>query len=89
MKSLICRIVAGVWCLATFVLVQAYTLLLITYIIARNNPPLIESVNDLTKTTDIKFVVDLRSGFDYIISVFMNLIEIELIRDWTNIQQLL
>ena len=89
MKSLICRTVAGVWCLATFVLVQAYTLLLITYIIARNNPPLIESVNDLTKTTDIKFVVDLRSGFDYIISVFMNLIEIELIRDWTNIQQLL
>ena len=89
MKSLICRIVAGVWCLATFVLVQAYTLLLITYIIARNNPPLIESVNDLTKTTDIKFVVDLRSGFDYIISVFMNLIEIELVRDWINILQLL
>ena len=49
---------------------QSYTSLLITYIIAPNNPPLIESVDDLIKTTDIKLVVDLRSGFDDVISVY-------------------
>ena len=76
-KSLLCRIVAGVWCLATFVLVQAYTSLLITYIIAPNNSPLIESVHDLTKTSDIKLIIDIRSGFDDMISVtiFLNILK--------------
>ena len=68
---------AGVWCLATFVLVQAYTSLLITYIIAPNNSPLIESVHDLTKTSDIKLIIDIRSGFDDMISVtiFLNILK--------------
>ena len=60
---------AGAWCLATFVLVQAYTSLLTTYIIAPSNTPLIESVYDIVKSSDIELVVNIGSYLDDIILV--------------------
>ena len=55
--------------MAAVVLVQAYTSLLITYIIDPNNPPLIKNVNDIVNNPEIKFIVEKTRGYDYIISV--------------------
>lgn len=67
--KLITRLVAGLFCLAACVLVYGYSSLLITYVIAPNNPPLIRSVHDLLRNENIKLVVDKAKGVDLIISV--------------------
>nr|CAH0100778.1 unnamed protein product [Daphnia galeata] len=51
------RFVAGVWCLAAFIFVQAYTSTLITYIVTPNNPPLINSINDVFENRDIQLLI--------------------------------
>ena len=63
------RIVAGVWCLAAFVIGQAYNSILITYIITPNNPPLIKSVREIVTNPNIHILVENDQGLDRLISV--------------------
>ena len=63
------RFLIGAWCLAAAVLVNSYSSVLITYVLAPNNPPLINSVYDLVQTDYIKLVVDKGRGLDVVISV--------------------
>nr|CAH0101150.1 unnamed protein product [Daphnia galeata] len=67
-KRLPIRLVAGIWCLAAFVLSQAYNSTLITYVIAPNNPPLINSVLDIVNNPNIHLVVEKNMGLDVVIS---------------------
>ncbi|EFX82352.1 hypothetical protein DAPPUDRAFT_241436 [Daphnia pulex] len=53
------RLVAGVWTLAAFIFVQAYTSTLFTYVVTPINHPLINSVYDVAGSSDVKsFVLD-------------------------------
>ena len=63
------RFLIGAWCLAAAILVNSYSSVLITYVLAPNNPPLINSVYDLVQTDYIKLVVDKGRGLDVVISV--------------------
>jgi hypothetical protein len=51
------RLVAGVWSLAAFFFVQAYTSLLFTYVVTPINHPLINSIYDIVDSSDINLVV--------------------------------
>jgi hypothetical protein len=67
-------VVAGIWCLAAFVLSQAYNSTLITYVIAPNNRPLINSVLDIVNDPKIHLVVEKNMGLDVVISVWFIII---------------
>jgi hypothetical protein len=56
-KRLPYRLVAGVWTLAAFVFVQAYTSTLFTYVVTPINHPLIDSVYDVIDNGDINLLV--------------------------------
>ncbi|XP_046642725.1 ionotropic receptor 93a-like [Daphnia pulicaria] len=56
-KRLAYRLVAGVWILAAFFFVQAYTSILFTYVVTPINPPLINSIYDLIDSNDINLFV--------------------------------
>lgn len=51
------RLIAGAWCLAAFVFVQAYNSILITYIVAPTNYPLVSSFNELAERSDLHIVL--------------------------------
>ena len=52
------RLAAGTWCLACFVLVTAYSSVLVSYIIAPNLKPIIDSANDVPKVPGLKIVIE-------------------------------
>ncbi|EFX82216.1 hypothetical protein DAPPUDRAFT_316861 [Daphnia pulex] len=56
-KRLPFRTVAGVWTLAAFIFVQAYTSTLFTYVVTPIHHPLINSVYDIADRTDINLLV--------------------------------
>ncbi|KAI9563542.1 hypothetical protein GHT06_011005 [Daphnia sinensis] len=62
------RVVAGVWTLAAFVFVQAYTSTLFTYVMAPNNPPLINSVYDVIESSDINLLYRTGSTLNVLVS---------------------
>lgn len=62
------RLVAGVWCLASFIFVQAYTSILFTYVVAPVNHPLIDSVYDIVESNDIQLLVRKGSTLNQFIS---------------------
>nr|CAH0102975.1 unnamed protein product [Daphnia galeata] len=51
------RLVAGVWSLAAFIFVQAYTSTLFTYVVTPINHPLINSIYDIVDSSDINLLV--------------------------------
>jgi hypothetical protein len=51
------RLVAGVWTLAAFIFVQAYTSTLFTYVVAPVNHPLINSLYDIADNPEIHLLV--------------------------------
>ncbi|XP_046449191.1 ionotropic receptor 93a-like [Daphnia pulex] len=55
-KRLPYRLVAGVWTLAAFIFVQAYTSTLFTYVVKPINHPLINSVYDIINSGDINLL---------------------------------
>nr|CAH0101813.1 unnamed protein product [Daphnia galeata] len=57
------RLVAGVWTLAAFIFVQAYTSTLFTYVVAPVNPPLINSIYDIAESPDINLLNNNWTGF--------------------------
>jgi hypothetical protein len=56
-KRLPFRLVAGVWTLAAFIFVQAYTSILFTYVVAPVNQPLVNSIYDIAESSDINLLV--------------------------------
>ena len=48
---------AGVWTLAAFIFVQAYTSILFTYVVAPVNQPLVNSIYDIAESSDINLLV--------------------------------
>ena len=62
-------IVGGVWCLATFVLVNAYNSTLISYVTLPNPQPLINSIFDLRNRSDVYLVTDNNLNTDAVLSV--------------------
>ena len=57
-RKLATRILAGTWCLACFVIFTAYSSVLISYIVAPNLKPIIDSANDIPKVPGLKMVVE-------------------------------
>ena len=62
-------LIAGAWTLATFVLQNYYTTLLISYVTAPNPQPLITSIYDLRKHPEIQLVTDKNNNIDAIFTV--------------------
>jgi hypothetical protein len=62
------RLVAGVWSLAAFIFVQAYTSTLITYVVTPVNPPLVSSAYDLVDKKDINVLVRKSGAIDTMFS---------------------
>ncbi len=63
--KLIIRLVAGAWCVATFVLTNIYSNLLISYVTSPNPKPMLSSINDLANRPEIHVAVD--TGYEYYI----------------------
>ena len=61
------RIVAGSWLLGVIVLVQAYTSILFTYVMAPINLPLVNSVYDIVASSDIHLLVRKGGTLDMIL----------------------
>ncbi|XP_046632203.1 ionotropic receptor 93a-like [Daphnia pulicaria] len=57
-RQLAIRFAAAAWCLACFVLVQAYSSTLIAFITSPNNKPIINSVYDIEKVPGLKITVN-------------------------------
>jgi hypothetical protein len=68
------RLVAGVWTLAAFIFVQAYTSTLFTYIVTPVNQPLINSVYDIAERSDIQLFVRKMGTADNLISASSNFV---------------
>ncbi|EFX87003.1 hypothetical protein DAPPUDRAFT_312492 [Daphnia pulex] len=66
------RLVAGVWCLAAFVFVQAYTSTLFTYVVTPVNPPLVKSAYDLADKEDVNVLVRKAGIIDILVSDINN-----------------
>ncbi|EFX82393.1 hypothetical protein DAPPUDRAFT_101640 [Daphnia pulex] len=56
-RKLSYRLVAGVWILAAFIFVQAYTSTLFTYVVTPISEPLIKSVFDIINNGDVNLLV--------------------------------
>lgn len=63
------RFLTGIWCISAFVIVQAYTSTLITYIITPTNFPLIDTAYDIAANPDIKILFEKDRAFDRLVSV--------------------
>ena len=53
-KKLAIRLAAGTWCLACFVVVTAYSSVLISFIVSPNLKPIINSIYDIPKNPGLK-----------------------------------
>ena len=73
-KQLAIRLAAAAWCLACFVLVQAYSSTLIAFITSPNSKPIINSVYDIPNVPGLKITVNRNYGPDVSIqaSCFLN-----------------
>jgi hypothetical protein len=69
-RQLAIRIAAAAWCLACFVLVQAYSSTLIAFITSPNTKPIINSVNDIPNVPGLKITVSRNLGADLKLQVF-------------------
>lgn len=57
-QKLAIRFLTGAWCVSCFVLVTAYSSVLISFVTSPYYKPLIESVYDIPKDPNIKITVD-------------------------------
>ena len=67
-KRLPIRLVAGVWCVASFIFVQAYNSTLFTYVVTPVNPPLVKSAYDLADKKDVNVLIRKSGIIDYLVS---------------------
>jgi hypothetical protein len=71
-KRLSIRLVAGVWCLAAFIFVQAYSSILFTYVVTPVNLPLVNSVYDIVDRNDIRLFLNKGMALDVFTSVSLH-----------------
>lgn len=57
-QKLIIRFLAGAWCTACFVLVTAYSSVLISFVTSPNYKPMIHSLHDIPKNPKVKVTVN-------------------------------
>jgi len=79
-KRLPVRLVAGVWCLAAFIFVQAYSSILFTYIVTPVNLPLVNSVYDTFQHSDIRLL--LRKGVTLEVLASVSLRFVDMSKDY-------
>ena len=63
------RLVVGAWCLVALFLGQAYNSTLITYVIAHNAQPLINSIHDIANNPNIHVLVEKGWAMDILFGV--------------------
>ena len=68
-KRLSFRLVVGIWALAAFVFVQAYTATLFLYVMAPITSPLINSAYDVAENKDINMLVKKGGTFEHYFKV--------------------
>lgn len=57
-QKLAIRILAGAWCISCFILITAYSSVLISFVTSPYYKPLINSIYDFPKNAEIKITVD-------------------------------
>lgn len=73
-KRLSFRLVAGVWSLAAFIFVQAYTSTLFTYVVTPVNPPLVKSAYDLADKNDVNVLIRKAGIIDTLVSASLQML---------------
>ena len=68
-KHLNTRLVAAAWCLASCVLLYAYSCILTSFISAPNTQVLVKSINEIPENKNLRPVVIKKTGADLIVSV--------------------
>ena len=69
-KKLFVRLAAGTWCLACFVLVNAYSSTLISYVTTPGyDPPVITSIKEIVKVPKLQLCAVKGKGIDMNLSV--------------------
>ena len=61
------QLLAGTWCLATFIIINYYTSILTSFTMASNFKPLVDSIQDLADKENVKLVVPKGTGIENII----------------------
>ena len=74
-RQLVIRFVTGAWGLSCFVLITAYSSVLVSFLTAQDNTynPLVNSVNDLLNNTDVRVVVNKGLFADVLFKVLHNI----------------
>ena len=70
-KKLAIRLAAGTWCLACFVIVTAYSSVLISFIISPNLKPIIESIRDIPNVPGLRVVAIKGASVERVLSVIV------------------
>lgn len=70
-QKLTVRLLSGAWCLTCFVLVTAYSSVLISFVTSPNYKPLIKSIYDFPKDPQVKITVDKGLSADLIFTVYL------------------
>ena len=69
-RQLVIRLFTGAWCLAGFVLVTAYSSVLISFVTAPNPfKPLVNSIEDMPAHPNVKLFVNRNLIADYLFTV--------------------
>ena len=71
-RQLVIRFLTGAWCLSCFVLITAYSSVLVSFLTAPDHTyaPLVKSVNDLLNKTDVRVTVNKELMTDILLKVF-------------------
>lgn len=73
-KQLFIRFFTGAWCLAGFILVTAYSSVLISFVTAPNPyKPMVDSIEDMPAHPEVKLFVNKNLIADYLFTVKSNL----------------
>lgn len=64
------RIVAGAWCVGCFFLIQIFCSTLTSHLTSPNQMPIVSSLEELAKTSDVDFTIDKERGLDVLLPVW-------------------
>ena len=70
-QNVVIQLLAGAWCLSCFVLVTAYSSVLISFLTAPENTyvPIVNSINDLPSKPEVRVTVDRSKYTDIVFTV--------------------
>ena len=68
-KRLAIRLIATAWCLSSFVIINSYCSILISFMTSSNRVPLVNSLHDLPSKPGVHVVVNEGAATDQIFSV--------------------